>query len=267
MDEVQKNDFSKITLVAIQAVLKASQILINGFRSNLEIKKKEGRHNLVTQYDLLSEKAIVSFIQESFPNHSILCEETGQVQKKGDIEWIIDPLDGTVNFAHSIPMFAISIGVRNKNEMICGVIYHPLMNELFVAEKGKGAFLNGNKLNVTSTKKLDDAILSTGFPYDLLNNPNKCIEHFVNVLRLGIPVRRLGSACLDLAYVAAGRIDGYWETGLGPWDISAGKLLVEEAMGKVTNWDGVEIILQNKNSIIATNSFIHLELLKILKKI
>ncbi len=267
MDEIQKNDFSQITLTAIEVALKASKILIEGFGASLEIKKKEGRHNLVTQYDLLSEKTIVSFIKEKYPNHSILCEEEGQVQKKDEIEWIIDPLDGTVNFAHSIPHFAISLAVRKKNDIISGVTYHPLMKELFVAEKGKGSYLNGTKLNVTQTKKLDEAILATGFPYDLIINPDKCIEHFVNVLNLGIPIRRLGSASLDLAYVAAGRFDGYWETGLGPWDVAAGKLLIEEAKGKVTNWDGSEVVLKNRNAIIATNSYLHLEILKLFKKI
>lgn len=267
MDEIQKNYFSKITITAIEAALKASEILKKGFKNSLDIKKKEGKHNLVTQYDLLSEKALISFIKETYPDHSILCEEEGQVQKKDDIEWIIDPLDGTVNFAHSIPMFAISLAVRKKNDIICGVTYHPLIDELFVAEKGKGAFLNGDKLNVTQTKKLDDSILATGFPYDLINNPDNCIEHFTNVLNLGLPIRRLGVASLDLAYVAAGRFDGYWETGLGPWDLAAGKLLIEEAKGKVTNWDGSEVIIKNKNAVIATNSHIHVELLKILKKI
>jgi myo-inositol-1(or 4)-monophosphatase len=267
MVNMPKNDFSNFTLTAIQAALKASEILIKGFRNTKTIKKKEGKHNLVTEYDLLSEKIIISFIKERFPDHGILSEEEGQLKKKDDFEWIIDPLDGTVNFAHSIPVFAISLALKNKNDIICGVTYNPLMNELFVAEKGKGAYLNGNKLNVTKTKKLDDAILATGFPYDLINNPNNCIEHLINVLKLGIPLRRLGSASLDLAYVAAGRFDGYWETGLGPWDLAAGKLLIEEAKGKVTNWDGTEVILKRKNTVIATNSYLHLELLKIFKKI
>jgi len=267
MDEIQKNNFSKITLIAIQAALKASEVLIKGFRNTLEIKKKEGKHNLVTQYDLLSEKTIISFIKEKFPNHSILSEECGQIKKNNEIEWIIDPLDGTVNFAHSIPMFAISLAAKKKDDIISAVTYHPLIKELFIAEKGKGAFLNGEKLIVSQTKKLDDSILATGFPYNLIKNPNKCTEHFVNILNLGIPIRRIGCASLDLAYVAAGRFDGFWETGLGPWDLAAGKLLIEEAKGKVTHWDGSEVILKNKNAIIATNSYIHLEILKLFKKI
>lgn len=267
MVEIQKNNFSEITLDAIEAALKASKVLIKGFNTHLDIKKKEGKHNLVTQYDLLSEKTIISFIKEKYPDHSILCEEEGQVQKKSEIEWIIDPLDGTVNFAHSIPMFAVNIAIRNKDEIISAVTYHPLMKELFVAEKGKGAYLNGNKLNVSQTKKIDDSILATGFPYDLSSNPNKCIEHFFNIVKLGIPIRRLGSASLDLAYVAAGRFDGYWETGLGPWDLAAGKLLIEEANGKVTNWEGSKITIKNKNAVIATNSFIHLEFLNLFKNI
>lgn len=269
MEKIQNNNFSKITLTAIQAALKGAEILKKGFKTSLEIKKKEGKHNLVTQYDILSEKIIISYIKEKFPNHSILCEESGQVQKKdeNEIEWIIDPLDGTVNFAHSIPMFAVNLAARKGKEILSGVTYHPLFDELFVAEKGKGAYLNGNKIKVTETKKLDNAILATGFPYDLIKNPNKCIEHFTNILNLGIPIRRLGAASLDLAYVAAGRFDGFWETGLGPWDIAAGKLLIEEANGKVTNWDGTEVILKNKNAIVAANPYINLEILSLFKKL
>jgi len=264
MDKIQENDFSKITLSAIQAALKAGEILKKGYDSHFEIRRKEGKHNLVTEYDLLSETTIISFIKERFPDHSILCEEEGQVQKKDEIEWIIDPLDGTVNFAHAIPMFAVSIAVRKGNDMISAVTYHPLLSELFVAERGKGAFLNGNKLKVTNTQKLDDAILATGFPYDLINNPNNCIERFMSVLKLGLPIRRIGSACLDLAYVAAGRLDVFWEVGLGPWDCAAGMLLIEEAGGKVTHFDGKSVVLGSKNAIIATNSHLHTDILTLL---
>jgi myo-inositol-1(or 4)-monophosphatase len=267
MDKIQKNDFSKITLAAIEIALKAAEVLKKGFKTDYEIKKKEGNHNLVTEYDYLSEKIIISYIKEKFPDHSILCEEEGQVQKKGDIEWIIDPLDGTVNYAHCIPMFAVSLAVRKGHDILSGVTYNPLYNELFVAERSKGAYLNGKRLWVTETKKLNDSILATGFPYDLKNNPDKTIECFINILRLGIPIRRLGCASIDLAYVAAGRFDGFWETGLGPWDLAAGKLLIEEAKGKVTDWRGAEVVLKNKNAIVATNSHIHLEILNLLKKI
>jgi len=267
MDKIQENDFSKITLTAIQAALKAGEILKKGYNSHFEIRKKEGKHNLVTEYDLLSETTIISFIKERFPDHSILCEEGGQVQKDNEIEWIIDPLDGTVNFAHSIPMFAVSIAVRKGNDFISAVTYHPLLSELFVAEKAKGAYLNGNKIKVTNTKKLDDAILATGFPYDLINNPNNCIERFMSILKLGLPIRRIGSACLDLAYIAAGRLDVFWEVNLGPWDCAAGKLLIEEAGGRVTHFDDSEVILKDKNAIVATNSYLHENILNLFKKL
>jgi len=267
MDEFQ-NDFSKITLIAIQAALKAGDILKSGFRSKFKIDKKEGKHNLVTEYDLLSETNIISYIKEHFADHSILCEEEGLFDKNSEFKWIIDPLDGTVNFAHSIPMFAVSIAVSKNDEIISAVTYHPLINELFIAEKGKGAFLNGKKLKVTNTKKLDDAIVATGFPYDLSENPNKCIERFINILKLGLPIRRIGVASIDLAYVAAGRFDVFWETGLGPWDCAAGILLIEEAGGKISNYDGTKITtLQKKNAIIASNAHLHEEFFKQIKNV
>ncbi|NGX34933.1 MAG: Inositol-1-monophosphatase [Candidatus Anoxychlamydiales bacterium] len=267
MDWFENKDFSKITKSAIEAALEAGDILKSGFRSNYKIEKKEGKHNLVTQYDLLSEKAIISYVNERFEDHSILCEEEGEFDKKSEYKWIIDPLDGTVNFAHSIAMFAVSIAVAKKDEIISAVTFHPIINELFVAEKSKGAFLNGEKLSVTNTKKLDDAFLSTGFPYDLQDNPNNCQDRFIEILKLGLPIRRIGAASLDLAYVAAGRFDVFWETGLGPWDLAAGKLLIEEAQGKVTHYDGSKVVLQKKNAIVASNKHLHDEFLTFLNKI
>lgn len=267
MDKFQKSDFSEITRTAIEAALIASDILKGGFQTKYKIEKKEGKHNLVTEYDLLSEKTIISFINEKFPTHSILCEEKGSCDKKSEYTWIIDPLDGTVNFAHSIPMFAVSIAVQKNDEIISAVTLNPMVNELFVAEKSKGAFLNGEKLEVTNTKILDDAFLATGFPYNLYENPNKCQDRFLNILKLGLPIRRIGVASLDLAYVAAGRFDIFWETGLGPWDCAAGILLIEEAHGKTTHYDGSKVMLQKKNTIVASNIFLHDEFLNLMNKI
>lgn len=266
MDNLQKKNFSKITLEAITLAKKAGSLLKAGFKKNCIIKKKPGIHNLVTQYDLLSEKTIVLHIKKKFPHHNILSEEMGEIDNCDKITWIIDPLDGTVNFAHQIPMFAVSIAIQNASEIVSGVIYHPLTDELFVAEKSKGAFLNGKKIKVTNTKKLKDAILATGFSYNFLKGPEKNIKKLINILNFGLPIRRIGSACLDLAYVAAGRFDGFWESGLGPWDIAAGKLLIEEAGGIITNWDGSSFVLKSKNAILATNPNIFKETLKVLHK-
>jgi myo-inositol-1(or 4)-monophosphatase len=171
--------------------------------------------------------------------------------------WIVDPLDGTVNFAHNIPVFSISIALERKKELLSGVVYQPINRELFVAEKGKGAFLNGQKIHVSSTPLLEKSILATGFPYNFAENPFQCIEHFIDIAKLGIPVRRLGSAAIDLAYTAAGRFEGFFEVGLSPWDCAAGILLIEEAGGKVTDWNHSPFSLHAKKPILATNGFIH----------
>ncbi len=267
MQWFENKDFSKITKSLIEISLIAGNILKSGYRSKYKISKKEGKHNLVTEYDLLSEKTIISFINERFKDHSILCEERGEFEKTSEYKWIIDPLDGTVNFAHSIPMFAISIAISKNEELISAVVYHPLIEELFVAEKSKGSYLNGERLRVSKTQKLDDAILTTGFPYNLVENPNNCQDRFLNILKLGLPIRRIGVASLDLAYIAAGRFDVFWETGLGPWDIAAGVLLIEEAGGKITNYDGSKIILKKKNAIVASNDLLHDEFLRFFNKI
>ena len=252
---------SKYTLVAIQAALKAGNVLISGYDSNFSISEKEGHHNLVTEYDLKSEKTIISTIRHNFPDHEILSEECGILRdKKSPFQWIIDPLDGTVNFAHSIPIFAISIALAIEGEVICGVIYHPITKEMFIAQKNEGIFLNGNPISVTDTTNLVSSFLATGFPYNRKENPHNCIGNFTKALKKGIPIRRLGVASLDLAYVAAGRFDGYWEVGLKPWDCAAGILMVEEAKGKVSQWDGNPYNIFSNETILTSNSHIHKEL-------
>ena len=183
------------------------------------------------------------------------------------MRWIIDPLDGTVNFAHRIPFFAVNIALEISSEIVSAVTFSPLIDELFIAEKGKGAYLNGKKINVSKVESLDNAFLATGFPYNLNSNPEKCIERFVDIIKTGIPIRRLGSAALDLAYLAAGRFDGYWETNLGAWDCAAGILLIEEAQGKISDWKGNKFILSpSNNSIVGSNVKIHEPLINILRK-
>ncbi len=244
--------------VAIGAALEAGEILRRGFGTVFEISSKEGRHNLVTEYDNFSEKCILNTIGKRFPDHQFLAEESGKTKGKGgSVTWLIDPLDGTVNFAHNIPAFSVSIAASTGQEILCGVVYNPLLNELFFAEKGQGAYLNGKRLQVKKTASLSGALLATGFPYNVHENPLKCIETFSALTKQGIPTRRLGSAALDLSYVAAGRFDAYWEVSLQPWDFAAGQLLVEEAGGKVTQYDGAPKDLFLEGTILASNGFLH----------
>ncbi len=263
---VKTESFSHITLIACEAALQAGEVLRRGYRTDFAISVKEGRHNLVTEFDHLAEKTIISFLKQNVPDSSFLAEESGETGKKSDYLWIIDPLDGTVNFAHQIPIFSVSIAVEFKGNILSGVIYQPITHELFVAERGKGAFLNGDPISVSKTSDTSQSMLATGFPYNLHENPFHCIDHFVDILRCGIPIRRLGSAAIDLAYTAAGRLDGFFEIGLAPWDCAAGILLIEEAGGKVTSWDGKPFHLRPKLPILATNGKIHHSLSQILNR-
>lgn len=249
-------DNAFLTFVAIQAALKVGEILRKGFVEELEITAKPGHQNIVTQYDFLAEKSIISSIKEHFPHHSFLAEESGSaIVNDRSIVWIIDPLDGTVNFAHRLPLFTISIAAYLGEDGLCGVIYQPITNELFVAEKGKGAYLNGFKLSVSKTSKLEDSILGVGFPYESSHSPY--INHFSKLIQSNASFRNLGSAALALAYVAAGKLDGFWIDHLCPWDLAAGKLLISEAGGKVTRYDNSEAKILDSSNIIATNQLLH----------
>ena len=252
---------SELLTTAIQAALQAGRTLKNGFGSSYEIFSKEGRHNLVTTYDKLAESMIADAIARRFPKHGFFGEESGH-QKSGDVLWIVDPLDGTVNFAHNIPVFSVSIAVAIEMQIVAGAIYQPMTGELFWAQKGKGAFLNGSQIHVSKQKKLYDAYLATGFPYNVQENPFHCIETFAHLTRVGIPIRRLGSAAIDLSYVAAGRFDGYWEVSLEPWDLAAGLLLIQEAGGTVSRYDGKVCDPLERGTVLATNGHLHVELQK-----
>lgn len=257
---------SRLTNVAILAAQQAGEVLKKAFGSSYSSTSKEGRHNIVTEYDQKVEDMIIKFIRKQFPSHGFLGEEGGSTgdTSKG-IQWMIDPIDGTVNFAHTIPFFSVSIAACFQGHPLSGVVFNPMTNELFVAEKGLGAYLNGASLKVSKTALLPDAILATGFPYNSYENPLGCIDHFIKFAKLGIPIRRLGSAALDLAYVAAGRFDGFWEISLQPWDIAAGKLLVEEAGGLVTNYQKEEITVFGETTLIASNNLLHDQMLNHLK--
>ncbi|MES2766684.1 MAG: inositol monophosphatase family protein [Bacteroidota bacterium] len=252
---------------AIEAAKTAGAILKEGFGTSFKTENKEGVHNLVTEYDHKAENAIIELIKSKFPSHTFLAEESGasgiKNLLKDHVRWIIDPLDGTVNFAHNIPIFCVSVAAELNGEIVAGAIYQPITDELFTAFKGGGAFLNGKKIEVTTTDLLKDSILVTGFPYNVSENPHGCIDHFSALLKLGLPVRRLGSAAIDLAYVAAGRFDGFWEVRLQPWDVAAGWLIVEEAGGKMSHYDLTEYSL-GTGTMLATNGKIHRELSELL---
>lgn len=256
---------SELTFIAVKAAHKAGEILKKGFGTSFKISSKPGRQNLVTEYDKASEAAIKTIILDAFPTHAILAEESG-AQGTSPVQWIVDPLDGTVNFAHNIPVFSVSIAACIDKKLVTGIVFAPLLNELFIAEAGKGSYLNDARLHVTSTSTLDNAFLATGFPYNVDENPLHCIDTFAHMTRQGIPIRRLGSAAIDLAYVAAGRFDAYWEVSLEPWDLAAGKLLVEEAGGRVSHYDGSERDLFNNKTVLASNGHLHDHMIKELEK-
>ncbi len=257
---------SELTFVAIQAALNAGALLRRGFGTDFEIASKPGIQNLVTEYDTAAEKCIISAILKSFPDHAILAEESGDLpQGNSPVTWIIDPLDGTVNFAHNIPLFSVSIAAAVGKTIVSGVVFQPITQELFVAEKGKGAYLNGKRIFVSKIQNFETSLMSTGFPYNVDKDPLECVEKFAKMQLKGVPLRRLGSAAIDMSYVAAGRCDAFWEVGLHPWDMAAGKLLVEEAGGTVSHWDGSPHRIFGYDTMLATNGILHNVMIEHLK--
>ncbi len=252
--------------IAIEAAKEAGKFLKYnvGKVKNIEMKQGEER-NLVSEIDKGSEERIITIIRRHFPTHAILAEESGASTTSSDYMWVIDPLDGTTNFLHGVPIFCVTIAVAYKGELVAGVVYDPNLDELFTAEKGSGAYLNGRRLTVSSTSKLINSLLVTGFPYDIAQNPENAIGHFVNFLVEAQGIRRLGSAALDLSYVAAGRFDGFWEVNLNPWDMAAGMLFVREAGGRVTDFAGAESTIYKKQ-VLASNGIIHDAMLQVLRK-
>ena len=249
--------------VAVLAAKKAGLLLKGKIGQKRQVQYK-GAVNLVTEMDLLSEKVIVSEIRKRFPDHSLLAEEKTDIRENSPYRWIIDPLDGTTNYAHGFPVFSVSIALEKEGELILGVVYDPTRDELFVSKKGKGVRLNGRKIRVSPTPKLSESLLATGFPYDLRETTVDNFDHFRNFALRVHAVRRAGSAALDLCYVAAGRFDGFWEMKLGPWDMAAGSLMLSEADGKITDFLGNPVHLDGKH-IVASNGKIHREMIKVLK--
>ena len=252
--------------VMVKACSKASKVLIRDFGEieKLQVSLK-GPGDFVTASDKKVEKILVEELQKARPDYSILSEEIGKINNKNqEFRWIIDPIDGTVNFMHGIPHFAISIGLEREGEIISGVIFDPIKNELFFAEKGNGSFLNNQRMRVSSRKKLKDSILFTSGPKFNTEDKDKAFEKYIKVSNeVFTPIRNLGSASLDMAYVAAGRCDAFWSKNLNYWDIAAGVVLIKEAGGFVTDLNGNNNYLENR-TILATNSEINKTMINLL---
>lgn len=243
------------------AATSAGRLIQSRMHSSFRVDNKEGVNNLVTEVDHAAEKLIIDIIRREFPDHFILSEEVGEVKKDSDYKWIIDPIDGTVNFAHGIPICCVSIALEHQGKMVMGAVYNPFIDEFFFAEKGKGATLNEKPIHVSKKQTVMESCFVTGFPYTYLDSPNGPLEVFGRFIRKGVPVRRLGSAAIDLCWVAAGRFDGFFEHKLSAWDSAAGFLIVEEAGGRVTDFDGNDYSPYQPR-IVASNGLVHDELLR-----
>ena len=247
--------------------MKASRSLIRDFGEieNLQVSSK-GPGDFVTSADKRTEKILIEELQKAHPEYGIITEETGIINKSNTKRrWIIDPIDGTFNFMNGIPQFAISIGYEEENEIKCGVIFNPIMNELFYAEKGNGAYLNNSRIRVSNRKNAKDALVVTGGPKGASKIKDKIFSEYINISKNVSNVRKFGSAALDLAYVACGRFDGYWQRELNYWDIAAGIIILKEAGGLINFFDEDKNLALKKN-ILATNSFIHEELWELIDK-
>jgi len=242
---------------AIETAKKAGELLLRHFEKlgASEVSFK-GKRNLVTVADEESEEFIAGEIRRVFPDHSILAEEHARDRKSGKFEWIVDPLDGTINYAHGHPFFCVSIALARNGEIILGAVHAPILRETYFAEKGKGAFLDNRRLSVTKSERLIDSLLGTGFAYVREETMNNNLANFSRLSMKARGVRRYGSAAIDLAYVAAGRLDGFWELYLAPWDVAAGSLFITEAGGKVTDFSDGNDYIYGQN-IVASNGLVH----------
>ena len=256
---------TKMLNVAIQTAKGAGAILMEHFGNISSYEHKSTAIDLLTIADTKSEAFIVNEIKTTFPDHHIIAEESADDENDSDYRWVIDPLDGTTNFVHSLPIFAVSIGLQYKGETIVGVVYNPSADKCFFAEKNGGAFLNGEAIHITSTNTLSNSLLVTGFPYTHDDSWRKGFDLFKELYGKTQGVRRLGAAALDFCFVAMGRFEGFWEFGLSPWDVCAGGIILTEAGGKVSDWDGSPMPFSG-NRILATNGHIHGEMMDVLRK-
>jgi len=247
----------------IEIAKEAGEVIREGFGKKFSIEFKTDEANLVTNIDKEAERIILDFIKKEYPSHSIIAEESGRENNSSKYTWVVDPLDGTTNFAHKLPIFAVSIGLQKNNETIIGVIYDVMRNTVYSTEKGSGAYENKKRIKVSENDDLLKSVLVTGFPYDIKENYKEAVKIFGSFLTKTRAVRRLGSAAIDFCYVASGTFDGFWETNLAPWDVSAGILLVEEAGGKVTNFNNDKLDIFSKQ-YLATNGFVHKRMLDVL---
>jgi len=247
---------------AVEIAREAGEILLSHRGVRFELK---GEFDLVTAADHASEKLVVERLHTRFPDHGIVAEEGGAAEMRSEYRWFVDPLDGTTNFAHDFPMWNVTLGLARRGTVIAGVVFDPLHNELFTAERGAGAYLNGERIHVAPVETLEDALVATGFP-SRRRHKNVNVHFYYQLAMITHGVRRAGSAALDLAYTACGRLDAFWEFGLNPWDMAAGTLLVEEAGGQVSGMRGEPLDLHGPY-LLATNQRIHAESLALFDEI
>ena len=250
--------------VAREAAYAAGHVLRENIHGTRQITYK-GDINLVTEMDMRSERTIVEILRAAFPDHGIIAEEETKIRNDSGYSWIIDPLDGTTNYAHGYPCFSVSIALEYKGAIIVGAVYDPMREELFSAQKGQGAFLNGKPIRVSAADTLIKSLLATGFPYDRKVSEKNNMVFFHDLLMVSQEVRRDGSAALDLCSVAAGRFDGFWELKLKPWDVAAGSLIAQEAGGRVSDFTGTHFSIHD-DEILASNGKIHEQMLQILQQ-
>jgi myo-inositol-1(or 4)-monophosphatase len=249
---------------AITMAREAGAIVREGW-GRIHAPERKGAIDLVTEFDRRSEACLLARIAERFPGHAVLAEESGAREGLGadGVRWIVDPLDGTTNFAHNYPFFAVSVGVEAGGRLVAGAVYDPVRDEMFAAAHGAGASMNGERIRVSEIARVGDALLVTGFPYDVRERPRRYLDPFAAFLVRAQGIRRDGSAALNLCYLACGRFDGFWELSLSPWDMAAGALIVREAGGEITRFDGGEFRLDGRE-ILATNGRLHAEMREIL---
>ena len=251
--------------VAVEAARLGGGVLKQSYGQVKKIEYK-GETDLVTEIDKRSEKLVTDLLNARFPQHSILAEEGTEVTRPSEFKWVIDPLDGTTNYAHDYPLFCVSIALEKKGEVIAGVVFNPIADELFVAEKGSGAYLNGKKIQVSRVDNIRQSLLSTGFPYDVVESPANALKYFGAFIEKAQAVRRDGSAALDLCYLALGRFDGFWEVRLKPWDTAAGSLVVTEAGGKITDFNNNHYSIYQVQAL-ASNGLIHEQMREVMHRV
>ncbi len=254
--------YQEFLSVAEQTARRAGRLLADERPANLEVEYK-GAVDLVTEMDRRAEEMIVETITSTFPDHRIVAEEGSDKDSTSEFRWYIDPLDGTTNYTHGLPIYCVSIALEHGGELVCGAVYDPSQEEMYTAAMGDGARCNGNAIRVSRESALRKSLLVTGFPYDIRESEDNNLTHFARFAKAGQAVRRLGSAALDLCWVAAGRFDGFWELKLSPWDMAAGVVLVREAGGLVTDFDGA-VYDVHSGRILATNGNIHSEMKAVL---